>query len=295
MEELSGRALQKVCAVCCMSGGYKSVFTQGVLQAFEEHGFRAAAYAGCSSSALIAAFAACGRESRHDLSMWHIGYQMSLTRGNSQSEAMLDAIRGAAPELFSHLWRPSSSRLLIATTLVTTLEGASITQGPGARRFGQRLLIEALRRQTAWRDGNLQLRMFDTRSSGETEMLSPANFEQVAYASTRMLHAWDIPAEIDGCPYIDGSYTCLCPVLPMAALGYDRIIAILTETEDLRVDLFSAERVPERYGSAQITFIRPDIDLKRLGVSHYAVTEEGLDRAFRHGYEKGARFIETYE
>jgi len=40
-------------AIACMSGGYKTVFTHGVLTAFEDEFFFADAYAGCSSSALV--------------------------------------------------------------------------------------------------------------------------------------------------------------------------------------------------------------------------------------------------
>lgn len=35
-------------AICCMAGGYKNVFTHGVLKAFEESSFRAEVYASCS-------------------------------------------------------------------------------------------------------------------------------------------------------------------------------------------------------------------------------------------------------
>lgn len=80
-------------AICCMSGGYKNVFTHGVLRAFEEKGIRAKAYASCSSSVLIAAFAAFNKVSALDLSLWSDGYATSQAEGN-QSGAMRNLFNG---------------------------------------------------------------------------------------------------------------------------------------------------------------------------------------------------------
>lgn len=69
-------------AVCCMSGGYKNVFTHGVLRAFQDNGIRASAYAACSSSVLIAAYAAMNKLDTLNLSLWEEGYIISLKEGN---------------------------------------------------------------------------------------------------------------------------------------------------------------------------------------------------------------------
>ena len=72
-------------------------------------------------------------------------------------------------------------------------------------------------------DQNLTKMIFDTAGEGKTK-LRRENFEEVAYASTRMLHAWDEPAEIAGEAYVDASYTCSCPVYEVVALGYKKIV-----------------------------------------------------------------------
>ena len=64
------------------------------------------------------------------------------------------------------------------------------------------------------------------------------------YAATRMGHAWHMPTYINGKPYIDGSYTSICPVLQIAKLGYKELICITTEHKDTFVDLFSEMEIP---------------------------------------------------
>ena len=276
-------------AICCMSGGYKSVFTQGVLRAFEDREFRAQAYAACSSSVLIAAFAACGKLKTLDLSLWKDGYSTSQREGN-QSEAMLRSIQQLSTEIKNNLWLPESSRFLVATSRVKTEEATSITQSDGAKRLGQMLLINALRHKSEWKDRNLELRMFDTLSNENTELLTENNFDEVAYATTRMLHAWNIPAYIDQKAYIDGSYTSLCPVIPLVELGYKRIICICTEKQKVTFDLFTEEEIPSVIKGIKIDFIKPDYDLKDMGVDFYNITNNGLEDVYNHGYEKGINF-----
>ena len=55
-----------------------------------------------------------------------------------------------------------------------------------------------------------------------------------------MLHAWDIPAWINEKPYIDASYTCLCPVIEMIDAGYKQVIAINNEPGIFYLLQFSA-------------------------------------------------------
>lgn len=277
-------------AICCMSGGYKNVFTQGVLKAFEENDFKAKVYAACSSSVLIAAYAAISKIKLLDLSVWNDGYITSQENGN-QSEAMLQSIQKLAAEIQRYLWQADSSRLLIATSLVKTEEAAAITQSDGAKRLGQMLLINALRHKSDWKDNNLKLQIFDTCAKGNNQLLTEDNFNEVAYASTRMLHAWNIPAFINNQAYVDGSYTSLCPVIPLTELGYKNILCICTEKDKVVYDLFSDEEIPSLLNGAKIEFIKPDCELKNMGVDFYTITGDGLDRVFEYGYNRGIDYI----
>ena len=276
-------------AICCMSGGYKNVFTHGVLRAFEEKGIRAKAYASCSSSVLIAAFAAFNKVSALDLSLWSDGYATSQAEGN-QSGAMLQSIQRLSTEIKNNLWNPQAARLLVATSFVKTEEAAQVTQSDGARRLGQMLLINALRHKPEWKNQNLELQMFDTHSDERTELLTKENLDEVAYATTRMLHAWNIPAFINNKPYVDGSYTSICPVVPLSELGYKEIICICTEKEKVTFDLFSEEKIPARINDSTIRFIKPDHDLKEMGVDFYTMAGNGLEDVYNHGREKGLSF-----
>lgn len=278
-------------AVSCMSGGYKTIFTQGVLAAFEDNEFIAEAYAGCSSSALIASYAAFGKIREFDISLWTDGLKISKIEGNSQSNAIIHSITKTFPVIRKELWLPVARRLLIATSYVKTGEAESITQTEKAKRFGQKLLIEASRNITTWKDDNLELHLYDTGKDDRTKLLTPENFEAVAYATTRMLHAWHIPAYIEGKAYIDGSYTSLCPAVPLKNLGYQYIICILTEHDNKKTDIFSADEIPSAIDNCKIDFIRPDVNLKEMGVDYYAATEESLQKVYRYGYEKGLEFL----
>jgi len=280
-------------AIACMSGGYKSVFTQGVLCSFENNHFFADAYAGCSSSVIVATYAAFNKLKEFDLSLWTDGLKISSIEGNSQSNAILNSIRLTFPTISKNLWLPASKRLLIATSFVNNAEVASVTQTDKAKRLGQRLLIEASRNITAWKDNNLELHLYDTQNHEDTKLLTPDNYEEVAYASTRMLHAWHIPAFIHGKPYIDGSYTSLCPAIPLINIGYNHVICILTEHDQKKTDLFSKEEIPTDFGNAHIDFIQPDMNLKDMNVDFYAASEEGLRQAFLHGIDKGNKFLKS--
>lgn len=96
-------------AISCTSGGYKNAFTQGVLTAFEENSLIANVYAACSSSALIAAFAAFSKIRKLDLTLWKNGYSISQEDCGDQSRAMLHTIKQLSPEIIDNLWASSSS------------------------------------------------------------------------------------------------------------------------------------------------------------------------------------------
>lgn len=285
MDDLKGKI-----AISCTSGGYKNVFTQGVLKAFEERNIRADAYAACSSSALIAAFAAFEKVGTLDLTFWKEGFEISQKEGNTQSQAMLYSIGQTASEIKKNLWSRFSSRLLIATSFVKSVEASSMTQTEQAKRLGQKLVMDSLRRRPEWKDQHLELRVFDTRPVANTKPLTDRNFEEVAYATTRVLHAWDVPAFIEGEPYIDGCYTCISPVLPLAGLGYEKIICITNEHDKTYLDLFSSMAIPDKVGNSVVDFIKPEENLKDLGVDYFSFTGDGLDRAYRQGYKRGMEF-----
>jgi len=73
-------------------------------------------------------------------------------------------------------------------------EAAAETQGDGARRLGKRLLIEAAKKNRSWVGANLAKRLFDTEAEDPALRLDRANLREVLYATTRMLHAWELPA-----------------------------------------------------------------------------------------------------
>lgn len=221
--------------------------------------------------------------------LWSDGYATSQAEGN-QSGAMLQSIQRLSTEIKNNLWNPQAARLLVATSFVKTEEAAQVTQSDGARRLGQMLLINALRHKPEWKNQNLELQMFDTHSDERTELLTKENLDEVAYATTRMLHAWNIPAFINNKPYVDGSYTSICPVVPLSELGYKEIICICTEKEKVTFDLFSEEEIPARINDSTIRFIKPDHDLKEMGVDFYTIAGNGLEDVYNHGREKGLSF-----
>lgn len=279
-------------AVCCTSGGYKNVFAQGVLKAFNDNSFQAGVYASCSSSALVSAFAACRQINELDISLWEEGYEISQREGN-QSQAMLSSIDKLYQTLNDNLWLPSSSRFLVAVSKVKTKEAAEITQTEKAKRYGQKLLIEALRHRTDWRDQHLEARLFDSILDPKTELMNNQNLKDVLYATTRMLHAWNIPASINNEAYIDGSYTASCLIFPVMQLGYKKIIFINTEHDKIFKDLFTEIQIPSEIENANIHIIQPDCNLAELGVDFYSIKENGLQQVFSHGYEKGNTYLKN--
>ncbi|GHT19988.1 hypothetical protein FACS189429_8060 [Bacteroidia bacterium] len=276
----------KKIAIACSSGGYKTVFIQGVLASFETKGFFADAYAGCSSSAIVSSYAAIERINNLGLSLWTDGLKISNIEGNSQSNAILHSLDLLFPEIEKLLWQPTSHRLLIATSFVKTAEAAAITQSDNAKRFGQKLLIEALRNNSTWRDENLELHIYDTSANINAKRLTTDNYKEVAYASTRMLHAWHIPAYINKKPYIDGSYTSLCPVAALLELGYEKVICILTENNK-QLDMFSNKE----FENLKVDFIQPQINLKDIGVDFYSATEESINNVFSLGFNTGIEYL----
>lgn len=274
-----------------MSGGYKSVFTHGVLTAFEESNLTANVYTSCSSSTLITAFAAFKEIGKLDLTLWESGYKISQEDNGDQSQAMLKTIQRLSPEIMNNLWKPTTSRLLITTSHVKTDAAVAVTQSDTAKRFGQILLLNALRHKSEWKDENLELVLFDTHLNPRTKHLTKENFNDVAYATTRMLHAWKIPAFIDNQAYIDGSYTSYCPIDFLVKLKPERIVCICTEREKQFFNIFDNEDIPSQIDGICIDFIKPDFNLKDIGLDFYTISNDGLENGYKHGYEKGLSYI----
>lgn len=278
-------------AISCTSGGYKNAFTQGVLTAFEENSLIANIYAACSSSALIAAFAAFSKIRKLDLTLWKNGYSISQEDCGDQSRAMLHTIKQLSPEIIDNLWASSSSRLLITTSFVRTNEAIIATQSDSAKRLGQMLLLNALRHNPEWKNKNLEMKLFDTLPDLTTEQLTKDNFNEVAYATTRMLHAWKRPAYINNQAYIDGSYTSHCPIQFLSKLKPQKIICICTEKDKIYSNIFGTEEIPFQIDNIHIDLIKPDFDLKDIGLDFYTITDDGLEKGYEHGYKKGLSYL----
>ncbi len=280
----------KKLAIATSSGGYKGVFIHGVLSFFEQMNFQADAYASCSSSALFSALASIKKINNITNSIWSDGNDIAKIKGNSQSNVQLKSIDKLFPILKDELFK-SSRRYLVSTSFVKTESAAIETQSELSVRLGRKLLIEAARNIETWRDENLENHLFDTFNNSKTQLLTEENLKDVLYATTRMLHAWHIPAFINGKPYIDGSYTSMCPVNSLAELGYEKIICITTENNQTKVDFFSNKHIPEKVGDSDIIFVKPDYNLSEIDVDFFKVTELGLEKAYQHGIEKAKEFI----
>ena len=277
-------------AIACMSGSFKGVFVHGVLAELEARGLRADAYAAASSSTLPAAYAAIGAVSEVGMGIWTASLRALESPETGMSDVVLANIRSLSPRLMEDLFQSSASRFLVAASRVVTDEAAAVTQAPSARRLGRKLLVDAARRDSAWPDQHLKPCLFDTRA-GSPDHMNALNFGEIAYATTRMMHAWAIPAFVGGKPYVDASYTCLCPALEVAELGYPDVLAIATEPGPIARGMFTADAIPCEWNGSHIRVLQPDSDLRHIGVDFTTATTEGLQRAFELGREKARAFM----
>lgn len=281
-------------AIACASGGFKVAFVQGVLSAFEQSHIRADAYAASSGSVMPAAWAAIGQVNELGIDYWFAGLEL-LNTGSSLSETLKEGIDRFGETIRHRLFLLSKPTFIIAATSVVTSEAAAQTQGKQSKRLGRQLLLSAAKKDSSWVDKHLRLNLFSNSNSCNTLALTPNNFDEVTYASSRMIHAWDIPAWISGKPYIDASYTCICPALEMVEQGYQQVIAILTESENSYQDMFQQKDISTNSQEASIHIIKPDMNTEELGVSFTKADPEGLLAVYKHGQEKGQQFLEKYE
>lgn len=281
-------------AIASSAGGFKGVFVHGVLSALEAAGIRANAYTAASSSVFPSISAVIGKANEIGLKYWRVALRTLNQPGNGMSEAVLQSIAESGHILRKETFLPGMPRCFIATSAVITTEGAELTQGEAARRLGRRLLLQAARGDRSWADAHLRAYLFDTAAPDDEHRLTIENIDEVIYASTRMLHAWTIPASVADRPFIDGCYTCACPAVEMAQHGYREVIAIATEPGVLYQDIFQSEPVPSAWEDVPIHIIRPDIDPATMGADYTDVTEEGLVAGYEHGMEKGREFLASW-
>lgn len=250
------------------------------------------AYAGASSSVIPTAWAAIGKSRDLGIDYWLAGSRVLEQKNVGMSQLALGGIKNFTPPK-AELLAPDKPEYFVAVSAVITETAASETQTEKARRLGRKLLVSAAKQDRTWVDDNLKSVLFSTRHSHRELQINDNNFDEIAYASSRMLHAWDIPAWIDGKPFVDASYTCLCPAMEMVDAGYKEIIAIFNEPGMLYRDMFQIEEIPGSHDGANIHTIQPDINLVDLGVNFTDASSEGLIAAYQHGEEKGKDFLQN--
>ncbi len=284
---------QKSLAIATPVGSFKGAFAHGVLTALEQAGIVADAYAAASSSVIPASWAAIGTANELGVDYWLAGLSALELPQQNMSKVVQRGIRVFSKQLRHHLYQPHTPTLHIATNAVITPAATAETQTHQAQSLGKRLLRASVHKDRSWVDANLRFTLFSTHHPEPQLRITPNNFPAVAYASSRIMHAWEIPAWIDGKPYVDAAYTCLCPAMAMVAKGYQETIAISNEPGILYQDMFHIDPVPTHQTSIQM--IRPDFQLKELGVDFTRATPAGLIAAYQHGQAKGIEFVSKRE
>ncbi|MGW4745904.1 hypothetical protein ACWEPR_14000 [Streptomyces sp. NPDC004290] len=306
--------------IAIASGMLKGVFGHGVLSAFEERGLRAQVYGTASSAVLSGGLAAVGRARATGVAYWH--QAAAGAAGKGMSQVVLSSIEEYGPTLRDGLFRAGAPEFLLATSRVTNPAAAEITQGPGAKELGRQLLRNIFTGDRTWVEENLAAEVFssyadassdadassytdassgadddaraDADARGGRPRLTPENFDAVSYASTRMMHAWSVPAEVGGEAYVDASYTCACPAREVAATGVSELIVIGADPFPVFRDIYASEEIVDgsTLDGATVRVIRPEDDLKVLGVDYAAASPEGLTGAYELGLAAGHRFAD---
>jgi hypothetical protein len=286
---------RKSLAIATPVGSFKGAFAHGVLAALEEAGIVADAYAAASSSVIPTSWAAIGQAHNLGIDYWLAGLSALADPAQNMSKVVQRGIRVFSRQLRQQLYQPHTPTLYIATNAVIDPIAAAQTQTPLAQDLGKRLLRASVQKDRSWVDQNLQFTLFSTHHVEPQHRITPNNFPAVAYASSRIMHAWEIPAWIDGKPYVDAAYTCLCPALAMVSAGYQETIAIANEPGTMYQDMFHIDPMPTQDRGGPIHLIRPDVHLKELGVDFTKATPAGLVAVYRHGMDKGWEFVERWK
>ena len=224
---------------------------------------------------------------------WSQMYSRYVAANFDVSKGILEAIPLYLDAFRAELFSPNASLFAVPVSAVVTKEGAELTQGEGARRLGQQLVLATRRKERSWADTHLECRLFQTGAPEARYQITNQNLGDVLYATTRMLHAWKTPAWIDGEPYVDASYTCLCPAVELARMGCGKVIAISPEPGPLYRDFFMSSETPSTFGECMIYLIRPERNLAEIGVDYMKVTDTGLEGAYSWGLEAGRTFLRT--
>ncbi len=283
-------------AIVTASGAFRCAFVHGVLASFEQAGFYGDGYASASSSVIPTAYASLGQIGQlGGAAYWKKGLEIYRGEKFDVSQMILQGIEEHGPALREGLFAKGARPFLVATSAVISQEAAELTQGRGARRLGQKLLLARRGTDKSWADEHFRCHLFGTMEGGGILPLTASNMEEVIYASTRMLHAWKIPAAINGRPYVDASYTCSCPAVEMAKLGYDQVIAIVPETGPVYRDIFLSRTIPPMWREVPIHFIQPARPLNELGVDYLTASSSGFDAVYELGRVAGTEFLEAFE
>lgn len=277
--------------IACTAGGYKGAFVSGALTALEAAGVRADAYAGASSSALPAAYAAIGEVAALDgAQFWQRAWRI-YQRSGSMSAAYLQGIEDLAPHLRQNLFEEDASRLLIPANEITSEFAAKRAQGEGYLRLGRELLLAIRERDPSWAEESLRLHVFDTRSEGE-DTLTASNLEEVLYSTSRYLHsAWDRPAWVDGLPFIDSVYTQACPAGPLIDRGAHRVLVIANDPGPIYRDFFRSQELVSPYHGAVLEWIQPARPLTSWGIDVMQANEAGLLAVYKHGKAQAQAYL----
>ncbi len=286
--------MRKSLAIATPVGSFKGAFAHGVLTALEQAGIVADAYAAASSSVIPASWAAIGQASKLGIDYWLAGLSALQQPDANMSKVVQRGIRIFSKHLRQHLYYSHTPTLYIATNAVTNAIAAAETQTHLAQDLGKRLLRASVHKDRSWVDANLRFTLFSTNHPEPAHCITPNNFPAVAYASSRIMHAWELPAWIDGKPYVDAAYTCLCPAMAMVKAGYRHTIAISNEPGTMYQDMFHIDPVPTHIHEVPIQIIRPDVQLKELGVDFTRATPDGLVGVYQHGLVKGAEFARQW-
>jgi hypothetical protein len=285
---------RKSLAIATPVGSFKGAFAHGVLTALEKAGIRADGYAAASSSVIPASWAAVGRASELGANYWLAGWEALQLPNQNMSKVMQRGIRSFSRTLRSELFAPTAPAFYIATNRVVTEEASQLTQTDRAQALGKKLMLASVAKDRSWVETHLRFSLFGTQSSQPEQRITANNYPAVAYASSRIMHAWELPAWIEGRPFVDAAYTCLCPALAMAADGYSEVIAISNEPGPLYRDMFHVDTVPDYYQGSKIHIIRPQVHLRELGVDFTKASPAGLLRVYQYGQDCGWAFVETW-
>ncbi len=279
-------------AIVTAASSFRGIFIHGVLSAFEKLGFRAEAYAGASSLSIPSAYGAIGKiNALGGIDYWK--HRVHGVRENNfeMSKCIKIGIDLNFEDMAGGLFRADSSRLFIGVSEILTEEVvAQSSEEKSSTKLARQLMVASAKKDDSWMKENVAPRVFDTQAEGEFK-LTENNLKEVMYATTRLLPAWKDPAVVNGKYFLDAVYTCGIPLFETAISGFEKIIVISAEPGPMFADMFCSRGIPERIQDTEILKIQPDFPLSQVGVEFLTATDDGLSKAFEHGFQKGETFL----